>query len=202
MLAIIALLFSLASCEEKLPDRSDTGLTEEKLPDRSDAGLTEEELSIYEIADKALADKFSVKNLSAFKVSLCHLNDGRIEVSYELELFGILTNENYSVYLNGGHKVVDIYSNDVGVYSRLVNDKGFKSSLDAAKEDIKKQAENHGVDFRGDFFYYTVVEGFICLNHEIIVDIIPPRVDEEGNSDGCGRDHDHILLTEQLCPVS
>ncbi len=189
LLAIIALLFSLASCVKKLPDRSEEG-------------LTEEELSIYEIADKAIIEKFGTKNLSAFKVSLRHMNDGRIQVSYELELCGIRTNEDYSVYLSGEHKVVDIYSNDVGVYSRFVNDKDFKISLDAAKESIKKQAEKYGADFRGDLFYYTEGEGFIWLNHEIIVDIIPPRVDEEGNSDGCGRDHDHIFLTERLCPVS
>lgn len=194
LLAIIALLFSLASCEEKLPDRSD-------------AGHTEEELSLYEIADKTIMDKFHTKNLSEFKVSLHYLSDGRIEVRYELELYGIPTNEDYSVYLSPEHEVVDIYSNDVGIYSRFVNDKNFEKALSSAKEGIEEQAQRHGKEISDNMLYYVEKDGYLFLYHEIIVDIDPPNYETDQYGDvieggGCGIDHDHVLLSEQICPVS
>lgn len=193
LLAIIALLFSLASCSEKLPDRSEEG-------------LTEEELSIYEIADKAIIKKFGTKNLSAFEVSLHNIDDGRIEVRYELELCGIHTNEEYSVYLSPELEVVNIYSNDVGVYSRFVNDKGFEEDLSSAKEDIEEQAQMLGKEISNNMLYYVAKDGYLFLYHEIIVDIDPPNYETDQYGEvieggGCGIDHDHVFLTEQICKI-
>ncbi len=190
LLMALILLFALSACEQILPSRSNEG-------------YTEEELNIYKISDKAITDKFGTKNLSAFQVSIRTLADGRINVSYELKLYGIYTNEKYSVYLNPSLEVVDIHAYEVGVYSKHINDKEFEESLEDAKEKIKEQAQKYGEDIEDGMLHYTEIDGYICLCLEIIVDIDPPtyETDENETAGGCGIDHEHVFFSEQICKI-
>lgn len=209
LLLSAAMIFSLYSCSTVQPQEHDSessAISSEESTEESTEETTEEtvlsaeeELQIYRIATEAINDEFGDVDLSSFEASIYKFKSGEFSVSYTFVLCGIRTEEGFSVELTPELEVKRTYSDNIGKYSKYLNDIEFKTAVEAAKEKITKQVEAYGQKIEKNMLYYVEIDGYVCVSTEIIVDLDPPAGQNMG---GCGIDHDHIFFTERICPIS
>ena len=188
---ILFLIFTLAvcalcACEKKIENPWE------------DPALSEEDARIREIADPILMDKygFSAKDLFHYEVSINTNNEGGIIVFYKLCFYGYDTYEHYWVNLSSDYEFEAVKASELGVFSCFLPNITEKAVKDAEKELDEKLKSYESVS---DRFLSVDDDGNLCLTVEVIEDIDPPIADENGNTEGCGLDHRHILVTAVIC---
>lgn len=179
-LTLIASLFLL------LPSCSDT----ESLPvdpmaeyTPSYEGLTEEEIEIRKIADKAVTKEYGFTNLANYNISInkssSYRKDAYHIVHYTFMLYGVRTNESYSVQIKD-LEVLEV-NGDYGEFVEYL-------SL-VSKEDVDKAVDELIEKFDGKITkedcYFNISDGKLTLWSERIVQT------PDGNG-SCG-DHSHIM---------
>ena len=217
LLLSAAMIFSLYSCSTVQPQEHDSESsaisseesTEESKEESKEETTeetflsAEEELQLCRIATEAINDEFGDVDLSSFEASIYKFKSGEISVSYTFVLCGIRTEEGFSVELTPELEVKRTYSDNIGKYSKYLNDVEFKTAVEAAKAKIDEKATSYN---ETPDYYFIEEEGYLCLSTELIVNIDPPNYETEPGGTviecGCGIDHDHIFFTERICPIS
>ncbi len=213
LLLSAAMIFSLYSCSTVQPQEHDSessAISSEESTEESTEETTEEtflsaeeELQMCRIATEAINDEFGDVDLSSFEASIYKFKSGEFSVSYTFVLCGIRTEERFSVELTPELEVKRTYSDNIGKYSKYLNDIEFKTAVEAAKAKIDEKAASYN---ETPHYYFIEEEGYLCLCTELIVNIDPPNyeTDDDGTviDGGCGIDHDHIFFTERICPIS
>ena len=163
-----------------------------------DPALSERDKEIRAISDVAVMQEygFEVSDLNLYKITVNTTNDGGYVVYYKLCFFGYDTLEHYWVNLSSEYAFENITESELGTFSVFiprVTEEAVKAA-EARLDEKLKQYE--GVSEK---FLSIDDNGNLCLTVEIIENIDPPLADENGNTEGCGLDHNHVLLTEIIC---
>ena len=188
-LTILLLTCTLISCKQ----------SDEFTNPWEDPSLSERDATIRKISDAAIMQTYGLnaEDLFFYEAIINETNQGGIVVYYKLCFFGYDTYEHYWVNLSADYTLEKITESDLGVFSCFlpnVTEQAIKNAEAVLDEALK---EYEGVSEK---FLSIDDNGNLCLNVEVIVDIVPPIADDEGNTVGCGLDHDHILITEIVCP--
>ena len=163
-----------------------------------DPALSERDATIREISDAAIMQKygFKAKDLFSYKITVNTTNKGGYVVYYKLCFFGYDTTEHYWVNVSSDYQLEAITEHELGTYSRFlssVTEEAVKSAESKLDEQLKSYEEVSGK------FLHVDDNGNLCLTVEALEYLDPPIADENGNTEGCGLDHNHILLSEIIC---
>ena len=163
-----------------------------------DPALSEEDAAIRYVSDRIIMARhgISAKQMTTYyDITVSQNYTGNTVVYYALTLFGYTTDEAYTVTLNSDLDPLSI-EGDFGEYAcffPIIKEADIKK----AEEKLDKQAEQY--DDASMYFLNIDEDGYLCLCVEFINNIDPPNVDENGNSKGCGLDHEHIFVEERIC---
>lgn len=188
ILAAILLICSLVSCNKP----------EEFINPWEDPKLSERDAAIRAISDAAVMQKYGIdaEDIYFYEISINEGKQGGFIVYYKLCFYGYDTYEHYWVNLSSDLALENVTDSELGTYSRFISkitEESIKNAEKALDEKLKKY---EGVSEK---FLLIDDNGNLCLTVEIIVDITPPLSDEHGNTEGCGLDHEHMLITELVC---
>lgn len=188
ILAAILLICSLVSCNKP----------EEFINPWEDPTLSERDAAIRSISDVAIMQKYGLeaKDIYLYNVAINTNSKGGFIVYYKLCFYGYDTYEHYWVNLSSDLELENITDSDFGVYSRFISSVSENAIKNAEAELDEKLKTYEGVSEK---FLSIDNDGNLCLTVEVIEDIVPPLSDENGNTEGCGLDHRHVLLTEIVC---
>ena len=160
--------------------------------------LSERDAEIRAVSDVALIEKYGLKasDLNFYNITINTTKNGGYIVYYKLCFFGYDTLEHYWVNLSGEYALEDITESELGTYSCFIS----KITEDAVKNAEAKLDETlKTLEGVSEKFLSIDDSGNLCLTVEAIEPIDPPIADENGNTKGCGLDHNHILLIEIIC---
>lgn len=188
ILAAILLICSLGAC----------GHNEKFINPWEDPKLSERDAAIRAISDAAVMQKYGIdaEDIYFYEISINEGKQGGFIVYYKLCFYGYDTYEHYWVNLSSDLALENVSDSELGTYSRFISkitEESIKNAEKALDEKLKKY---EGVSEK---FLSIDDNGNLCLTVEVIVDITPPLSDEHGNTEGCGLDHDHMLITELVC---
>ena len=163
-----------------------------------DPTLSERDAAIRAISDAAVMQKYGIdaEDIYFYEISINEGKQGGFIVYYKLCFYGYDTYEHYWVNLSSDLALENVSDSEFGTYSRFISkitEESIKNAEKALDEKLKKY---EGVSEK---FLSIDDNGNLCLTVEVIVDITPPLSDEHGNTEGCGLDHDHMLVTELVC---
>ena len=188
LIAISLLLLSLSSCRQP----------EVFINPWEDPALSERDAAIRTVSDAAIMQKYSLeaKDIYLYEITINSRKDDGFIVYYKLCFFGYDTYEHYWVNLSPDYTLEDVTDSELGVYSKFISSIS-EDSLKTAEKYLDEQLEKYeGVS---DKFLTLDDDGNLCLTVEVIEPIDPPLIDESGNSEGCGLDHKHTLITAVVC---
>lgn len=158
----------------------------------------EKMIKIRKVTDEYLRKSCGITDLSAYNVRMDYVQSSdQYSVKYELWIGEYHTNESVRIRLSSDLTVVDCNYPNSGQYSRYL-----KNATDEAVRTAEERlrAKTEGMSGGSGFYLQVDQEGYLCLAVEYIVDIDPPKLDEDGNEiGGCGYDHDHVFYTERIC---
>ncbi len=155
-------------------------------------------LEIRDAADRVVKSQFGITDLSPYDVRVhCTVDKDRYIIYYDLEICGYSTYESITVSLSPQLEYISGYQSNDGEYSCFLKN-ATEEAVRAAEERLR--AKTDGMSGGSGFYLQVDQEGYLCLAVEYIVDIDPPKLDEDGNEiGGCGYDHDHVFYTERIC---
>jgi hypothetical protein len=188
LLAAIVLICALVSCNKP----------EEFVNPWEDPNLSERDAAIRTISDAAIMQKYGLeaKDIYLYEISINEGKQGGFIVYYKLCFYGYDTYEHYWVNLSSELALENVTDSDLGTYSRFISRVTETSVRDAEKELDEKLKKYEGVSEK---FLSIDENGNLCLTVEVIENIVPPIADENGNTEGCGLDHKHTLITSVVC---
>ena len=188
---LILLIASLLICTLAACNKKSTNPWE-------DPALSERDAAIRAVSDVALMEKYGFKasDLSFYKITVNTTNAGGYVVYYKLCFFGYDTLEHYWVNLSSEYALEGITESELGTYSCFISQITEDAVKNAEARIDEKLKTYEGVS---DKFLAIDESGNLCLTVEVIEPIDPPIADENGITEGCGLDHEHILLTEIIC---
>lgn len=147
---------------------------------------------------RAVTDPFVKTNYGVTDLSLYDLEMSTGYVRYNLKIGGYRTNETIYVDLDEQLNITNHRCPDQGKYSCFLKN-ATEEAIRSAEERMREKCQKRGESGSG-FYLQIDQEGYLCLAIEFIVDIDPPRLDEDGNEiGGCGYDHDHVFFMERIC---
>lgn len=175
-----------------------TSCTQEPKNPWEDPSLSEENAKIRAIADPIVMESYglSAADLYFYEVMINTNNEGGIIVYYKLCFYGYDTYEHYWVNLSSEYEFEAIKESELGNFSCFLSDITEKKIKDAEKELDEKLK---GLESVSERFLSIDDDGNLCLTAEVIENIDPPIADENGNTEGCGLDHRHVLETAVIC---
>lgn len=171
--------------------------SEAEPPKTSD--LSKEDAEIRNISDKAIMEQYglSASDLSTFyRINIYEKKDGIIVVNYSLVFFGYETYERLWVNLTPDHQIESVYGDscEFACYIPNITEEAIKK----AENNLNEKTKNY--EKTSLTFFNIDEEGYLCLCSEYILTIDPPVTDDEGNAlEGCGYDHEHIVINERVC---
>ena len=188
ILAATFLILSICSCAQN----------EKFINPWEDPALSEEDAAIRAISDAAVMQKYNLKaeDIYLYDAVINTNSKGGFIVYYKLCFYGYDTYEHYWVNLSSDLELENVTDSDFGVYSRFISSVNEKSIKSAEAELDEKLKTYEGVSEK---FLSIDNDGNLCLTVEVIEDIVPPLSDENGNTEGCGLDHRHILISAIVC---
>ena len=199
---LLLLALSLFSCNTQ-KDVDETSDPSENLTDRDDMEFSDAELAILEVSDKIFTETYGFKDLSLFYINISEWKDrDRYTVSYHLTFNGIRTDEYYRIELDKNMSLLETDAYNEGKFSKYIGNPSLMDAMQAARKSIESQTTAYN---EPNHFYFTEEDGYLYLCSEIIVDIDPPeyQTDEDGYIyGGCGIDHEHIIFSEKICPIT
>ena len=162
-----------------------------------DPALSEEDASARYIADRIIMSKYNIsakQMTSYYDISVTTDRNGNTVVYYALTYFGYLTDESYTVILNPDGDPLEI-TGEFGEYACF-----FSTITEKALRDAENKLKEFGKDCEEGFYFLDIDdEGYLCLCAEFYKVIDPPNVTEDGVSEGCGIDHEHLFFEERIC---
>ena len=163
-----------------------------------DPALSERDAAIRAISDTAIMQEYGLeaKDIYLYSIQINTNNQGGIIVYYKLCFYGYDTLEHYWVNLSPDYTLEKVTGSEVGVYSRFIksiSENAVKNAVKALDEKLKLYEDV------SEKFLSVDKDGNLCLTVEAIKNIDPPIPDENGNTEGCGIDHEHLLVSETVC---
>ena len=163
-----------------------------------DPALSERDAAIRAVSDAAIMQKygFASKDLFSYKITVNTTNKGGYVVYYKLCFYGYDTLEHYWVNVSTDYQLEDVTESGLGTYSKFlsgVTEEAVKNAESKLDERLKAYEEV------SEKFLTIDDNGNLCLTVEAIENIDPPIADANGNTEGCGLDHTHVLITEIIC---
>ena len=184
---LLLLALSLFSCNTQ-KDVDETSDPSENLTDRDDMEFSDAELAILEVSDKIFTETYGFKDLSFFYVNVYEWKD-QYTVSYDLTFNGIRADEYYCIELDKNMSLLEIDAYNEGKFSKYIGNPSLMDAMQAARKNIESQTTAYN---EPNHFYFTEEDGYLYLCSEIIVD----------NYGGGGIDHEHIIFSEKICPIT
>ena len=202
LVLLLAAALPLTGCElldEPFPEETETDssilIDPEKTQPETEAPLTPEEKALVEIAAEALWAGRDLPAMGHFKVSIHpHASNGSNRVQFTLWIGSYRTDEYYNVRISADGEVIEIdggYNNYRQYLTGATAEK-----IAAAEAALAEQMSAYGEKNSGGYLSVDD-EGWLCLSCEIIVYLDGPA---EGEG-GCGIDHDHVFISERICPA-
>lgn len=168
------------------------------------SAMDKAESRIRRAADAAIIEKYGPVDFSCYEIdswpnAASTGDDDVYFVEYNLKIHGYGVDESFHVQLSSDYAAV--YASDVnfGKYSCYLEG-ATEEAVSAAKARMTERMKEYRYEEEPHPSMVIDEEGYLCLRSEYIVDLDPP-LDENGNEmQGCGKDHDHIYVSERICP--
>ena len=172
--------------------------TQEFVNPWEDPSLSESDAMIRKISDAAIMQEYGLeaKDIYLYSIQINTNNQGGIIVYYKLCFYGYDTLEHYWVNLSPDYTLQKVTGSEIGAYSSFIS----SISEDAVKNAEKALDEKLSLYEEVSEKFLSVDEGGnLCLTVEVIKNIDPPIPNEYGDTQGCGIDHEHLLISETVC---
>lgn len=157
--------------------------------------LSPDDATIRAVADAAVMEEYGLDDVSNFEIEVRYPKEGQPYIHYELRILGYDARDYIDVTMANDGSVEEI-SGNYGDYSVFV-DHVTKFDLLRAKLGLWWQTRKYWDE--EPHYYLLIVDGELHLCVEIIADIVPPITTEDGESSGCGLNHEHLFFGERLC---
>ena len=147
-----------------------------------EAPLTEEEHEMIGLANTEILREYPITSLEPYRVDIRKNTKGEYSVEYTLMIGNYRTQESYTVHFHTDKTVNNVYGN-YGEYASYLP-YATADKIRAAEEKLIKRLAKYDAH---SGFYLSIDEGYLCLNAEVIIQLIG--------------DHEHKFFKERICSL-
>lgn len=147
-----------------------------------EAPLTEEEQALIGLANTEILREYPITSLEPYRVDIRKNTKGEYSVEYTLMIGNYRTHESYTVHFHTDKTVNNVYGN-YGEYASYLP-YATADKIRAAEEKLIKRLAKYDAH---SGFYLSIDEGYLCLNAEVIIQLIG--------------DHEHKFFKEKICSL-